>query len=123
MHSVLQQSWAFQADEVIVASTGVIGQVLPIEPIRDTHVQELAQRTCSGRLLWNSSQRHHDNRYLCQRNRPRCLLLLDGKTCTVGGMAKGSGMIHPNMATTLNFVTTDAAISYGSDPESTYLRS
>ena len=36
---------------------------------------------------------------------------LDGKTCTVGGMAKGSGMIHPNMATTLNFVTTDVAIS------------
>ena len=35
---------------------------------------------------------------------------LDGKTVTVGGMAKGSGMIHPNMATTLNFVTTDAAI-------------
>ncbi|OLA72964.1 MAG: arginine biosynthesis protein ArgJ [Roseburia sp. CAG:197_41_10] len=34
-----------------------------------------------------------------------------GKKCTIGGMAKGSGMIHPNMATTLNFVTTDAAIS------------
>ena len=37
--------------------------------------------------------------------------MLDGKVCHLGGMAKGSGMIHPNMATTLNFVTTDAAIS------------
>ena len=36
-----------------------------------------------------------------------------GVTCTLGGMAKGSGMIHPNMATTLNFVTTDAAIDAG----------
>ena len=36
---------------------------------------------------------------------------VNGTTCTLGGMAKGSGMIHPNMATTLNFVTTDAAIS------------
>ena len=35
---------------------------------------------------------------------------IDGKTVTVGGMCKGSGMIHPNMATTLNFVTTDVAI-------------
>lgn len=37
--------------------------------------------------------------------------LLDGKKCRLGGMAKGSGMIHPNMATTLNFITTDVAIS------------
>ena len=37
--------------------------------------------------------------------------VLDGKKCRLGGMAKGSGMIHPNMATTLNFITTDAAIS------------
>ena len=36
---------------------------------------------------------------------------IGGKKCTVGGMAKGSGMIHPNMATTLNFVTSDVAIS------------
>ena len=36
---------------------------------------------------------------------------LDGKVCRLGGMAKGSGMIHPNMATTLNFITTDAAVS------------
>ena len=36
---------------------------------------------------------------------------VNGTTCTLGGMAKGSGMIHPNMATTLNFVTTDAVIS------------
>ena len=38
---------------------------------------------------------------------------IDGRTCRLGGMAKGSGMIHPNMATTLNFITTDAAVSAG----------
>ena len=37
--------------------------------------------------------------------------VIDGKTCHVGGMAKGSGMIHPNMATTLNFVTTDVCVA------------
>lgn len=36
---------------------------------------------------------------------------LDGKICHVGGMGKGSGMIHPNMATTLNVITTDCAVS------------
>ena len=36
---------------------------------------------------------------------------LGGKTCRLGGMAKGSGMIHPNMATTLNFVTTDVCVA------------
>ena len=36
---------------------------------------------------------------------------IDGVTCTLGGMAKGSGMIHPNMATTLNFITSDIAIT------------
>ena len=37
---------------------------------------------------------------------------IDGKKCCLGGMAKGSGMIHPNMATTLNFITSDVAISH-----------
>ena len=63
-----------KADEVIVASTGVM--------TTDAYAKETAVS-----------------------------FTLDGKTCTVGGMAKGSGMIHPNMATTLNFVTTDVAIS------------
>lgn len=95
------------ADEVIVASTGIIGQILPIEPIAD-HVKELAA---------GLAPENHDkaaNAIMTTDTFPKEVAVqftLDGKTCTVGGMAKGSGMIHPNMATTLNFVTTDVAIS------------
>lgn len=95
------------ADEVIVASTGIIGQILPIEPIAD-HVKELAA---------GLAPENHDkaaNAIMTTDTFPKEVAVqftLGGKTCTVGGMAKGSGMIHPNMATTLNFVTTDVAIS------------
>lgn len=95
------------ADEVIVASTGVIGQILPIEPIAD-HVKELA----AGLAPENHGKAA--NAIMTTDTFPKEVAVqftLDGKTCTVGGMAKGSGMIHPNMATTLNFVTTDVAIS------------
>ena len=96
-----------KADEVIVASTGVIGQKLPIEPIRD-HVQELAR----GLSPQNHGKAAHAIMTTDTYAKETAVsFTLDGKTCTVGGMAKGSGMIHPNMATTLNFVTTDVAIS------------
>ncbi len=94
-------------EEVIVASTGVIGQILPIEPI-ETHVKALAEGLSvdgNGRAV---------NAIMTTDTVPKevaVTFLLDGKNCTIGGMAKGSGMIHPNMATTLNFVTTDVAIS------------
>ncbi len=94
-------------DDVIVASTGVIGQALPIEPIqkgvdelkgilsRDggTNAAEAIMTTDTVKKQWAVQ------------------LALDGKTVTIGGIAKGSGMIHINMGTTLSFVTTDAAIS------------
>lgn len=94
-------------EEVIVASTGVIGQILPIEPI-ETHMKALAE---------SLSPENHDkaaNAIMTTDTFPKEVAVsfeLEGKTCTIGGMAKGSGMIHPNMATTLNFVTTDVAIS------------
>ena len=92
---------------MIVASTGVIGQILPIEPITE-HVGELAK----GLAAENHGKAV--NAIMTTDTVPKEYAVsfeLDGKTCTVGGMAKGSGMIHPNMATTLNFVTTDVAIS------------
>lgn len=94
-------------EEVIVASTGVIGQILPIEPIA-SHVKELAE---------GLNKEHHDkaaNAIMTTDTFPKEIAVqfpISGKLCTIGGMAKGSGMIHPNMATTLNFVTTDVAIS------------
>ncbi len=94
-------------EEVIVASTGVIGQILPLEPIED-HVDELAK---------GLSRKNHDqaaNAIMTTDTFSKEVAVtfeVDGKTCHLGGMAKGSGMIHPNMATTLNFVTTDVSIS------------
>lgn len=92
--------------DVIVASTGVIGQILPIEPIAD-HVEELARGlSAEGHLKAANAIMTTDT----VKKEVAVEFLLDGKVCHVGGMAKGSGMIHPNMATTLNFVTSDVAI-------------
>ena len=94
-------------EEVIVASTGVIGQVLPIEPIAE-HI---------GRLAAGLAPENHGEAAAAimttdtVKKEVAVSFRLNGKICHLGGMAKGSGMIHPNMATTLNFVTTDAAIS------------
>lgn len=94
-------------EEVIVASTGVIGQPLPIEPI-ESHIARLAD---------GLSPQHHEEAAKAimttdtVKKEAAVSFELDGKICRLGGMAKGSGMIHPNMATTLNFVTTDAAVS------------
>lgn len=95
------------AEEVIVASTGVIGQVLPIEPIENS-IQDLADG-----LSYNGNEKAATAIMTTDTVKKEVAVqfTLNGKTCVVGGMAKGSGMIHPNMATTLNFVTTDVAIS------------
>ena len=93
--------------EVIVASTGVIGEELPIEPI-EASIKALAEGL--------SEKGNQDAAYAIMTTdtvlkETAVQFELDGKTCTVGGMAKGSGMIHPNMATTLNFITSDVAVS------------
>jgi len=95
------------ADEVMVASTGVIGQILLIEPI-ESHIKELAEG-----LSYDGNAKAV-NAIMTTDTVPKEVAVtfeVNGTTCTLGGMAKGSGMIHPNMATTLNFVTTDAVIS------------
>ena len=93
-------------EEVIVASTGVIGQILPIEPIA-AHVDALAEGlSVEGNLKAANAIMTTDT----VKKEYAVTFEIGGKTCTLGGMAKGSGMIHPNMATTLNFVTTDVAI-------------
>ena len=89
-----------------VASTGVIGEILPIEPIASA-VPALAKGLSvaghdqAARAIMTTDT---------VKKEVAVSFLLDGKTVTVGGMAKGSGMIHPNMATMLCFLTTDAAI-------------
>lgn len=94
-------------DDVIVASTGVIGQVLPIEPIANG-MQELADG-----LSYDGNKRALEA-IMTTDTQPKEIALeftVGGKVCTIGGMLKGSGMIHPNMATTLTFITTDTDIS------------
>ncbi|MDE6852522.1 MAG: bifunctional ornithine acetyltransferase/N-acetylglutamate synthase, partial [Lachnospiraceae bacterium] len=96
-----------QPEEVIVASTGVIGEPLSVEPFA-AHMRELADNL--------SVEGHTDAATAIMttdtvRKEVAVEFTIAGKTCRLGGMAKGSGMIHPNMATTLNFVTTDVAIS------------
>ena len=94
-------------ENVLVASTGVIGQPLPIEPIR-SHMRALveglsydgANRAATAIMTTDTFSKEVAVEFS-----------INGVKCRLGGMAKGSGMIHPNMATTLNFITTDAAIS------------
>ena len=94
-------------DDVIVASTGVIGQILPIEPIR-TGIPKLVKE-----LDYNKNIEAATAIMTTDTVKKEYALEfeIDGIKCHLGGMAKGSGMIHPNMATTLNFITTDCSIS------------
>lgn len=94
-------------DDVIVASTGVIGQVLPIEPIAN------GMKALAEGLTYDGNPRAVEA-IMTTDTVPKEAAVqfeLGGVTCTMGGMLKGSGMIHPNMATTLTFITTDADIS------------
>lgn len=93
-------------EQVIVASTGVIGQILPIEPIEKA-VTVLAKGLCYNKHLEAATAIMTTDTV---KKEYAVEFDINGVKCTVGGMAKGSGMIHPNMATTLNFITTDCAI-------------
>ena len=94
-------------NDVIVASTGVIGQVLPIEPIANGMKELVEGLTYDGNSRAVEAIMTTDT----QVKEVAVQFELGGKTCTMGGMLKGSGMIHPNMATTLTFITTDTDIS------------
>lgn len=93
--------------QVVVASTGVIGQILPIEPI-EKGIKPLVEglsytgneEAATAIMTTDTIKKEYAVEFS-----------VNGKTCRVGGMAKGSGMIHPNMATTLNFITSDVNIS------------
>lgn len=95
------------ADEIIVGSTGVIGQRLSIEPFKN-YMKPLVEG------LTRDGNDRAVNAIMTTDTVPKQVaveFVIDGRICRLGGMAKGSGMIHPNMATTLNFITSDVAIS------------
>ena len=94
---------------VLVASTGVIGRRLPIERLL---VGMKAAKAALGRTAAHGLAAEKAVMTTDTRPKEACAkVVIGGKTVTVGGMAKGSGMIEPNMATMLGFITTDAAIS------------
>ncbi len=95
--------------QVLVASTGVIGQQLPMDQIREG-VRNLAPLLSGAR----EASALAAQAIMTTDTVPKEVAVtveLGGRTVTIGGMCKGSGMIHPNMCTMLSFVTTDAAIS------------
>lgn len=98
-----------KATGVLVGSTGVIGKQLPIEKIK-AGIAQLAQAKAdsieagSGAAKAILTTDTHEKEIAVQID-------IGGRTVTIGGMAKGSGMIHPDMCTMLSFITTDAVIS------------
>ena len=107
MSSLLAETAGISANDVVVASTGVIGQKLDITPIKNSLpalVKALSKdgsdSAAAGIMTTDTVKKEIALEFT-----------LGGKTCHIGGIAKGSGMIHPNMATMLVFITTDVAIS------------
>jgi glutamate N-acetyltransferase / amino-acid N-acetyltransferase len=94
--------------EVAVASTGVIGKRLPMERI-SAGIEEAASRLGRDGAAFAEAILTTDTR----AKEAAVRVDLGGRTVTVGGTAKGSGMIHPNMGTMLAFLTTDAAVEPG----------
>lgn len=97
------------ADAVLVGSTGVIGMQLPIDRIK-AGVEKLAAAKADTIEAGTAAAKAIMTTDTCKKE-IAMEIEIDGVTVTIGGMAKGSGMIHPNMCTMLSFVTTDAAIS------------
>ena len=109
MCELLSENIAVKSEDVIVASTGVIGQRLDVTPIAVGlpllvselgNAKENSVQAAEGIMTTDTVLKEIAVKFN-----------IGGKECHIGGIAKGSGMIHPNMATMLVFITTDASIS------------
>lgn len=105
--ALLSDALGVKADDIVVASTGVIGQKMSIEPFKTGIpglVKALSKDGCDdaaeGIMTTDTVKKEIAVEFE-----------IDGVTCKIGGIAKGSGMIHPNMATMLVFITSDVNIS------------
>ena len=107
MCDLTAQALGIAPQDVVVASTGVIGQVLPIEPIQAGIPELVKALSADGSHAAATAIMTTDT----IAKEAAAEVEIGGKTVKVGGISKGSGMIHPNMATMLCFVTTDCAIS------------
>ena len=107
MCDLVYKATGIPAKDVIVASTGVIGQKLDVTPIANGMDELVSSLSYEGsdEAAWGIMTTDTKLKSVAVE------FELDGKTCRIGGIAKGSGMIHPNMATMLVFVTSDVAIT------------
>ena len=107
MSDIIADALKISASDVVVASTGVIGQPLDITPIANgipelvSGLSENGGETAAEAIMTTDTV----------KKEVAVSFTVGGKKCSIGGIAKGSGMIHPNMATMLVFITTDVAIS------------
>ena len=106
MCEIAARAAGVKPSDVIVASTGVIGQPLPIEPIANAEqalgkALSLSGGSDAAKAIMTTDTMEKSYALECT---------LGGRSCRMGGIAKGSGMIHPNMATMLCFLTCDAAV-------------
>ncbi len=106
MCALTAQQLHIAAEDVVIASTGVIGQPLDITPIANG-LPELVRGLGAHSALAAEGIMTTDT----QKKEIAVSFEIGGVECKIGGIAKGSGMIHPNMATMLVFITTDCAIS------------
>ena len=106
MSDLLGAEMNIASGDVVVASTGVIGQPLDIEPIK-SGIPSLVAGLGDNSLLAAEGIMTTDT----EVKEIAVSFEIGGVECKIGGIAKGSGMIHPNMATMLVFITTDCAIS------------
>ena len=107
MSALIAKELQIPADNIVVASTGVIGQPLCLEPIANGIPELVKGLSIEGGEAAAEGIMTTDT----VKKEVAVSFEIGGKTCHLGGIAKGSGMIHPNMATMLVFITTDAAIS------------
>ena len=107
MCELVAKATGVKATDVVVASTGVIGQPLNLEPIAGGMDELVAGLSTEGGEAAAVGIMTTDT----VKKEIAVEFTVGGKTCHIGGIAKGSGMIHPNMATMLVFITTDCAIA------------
>ena len=102
---IVAKELGISADNVLPSSTGVIGQAMSIEPFAKG-IPEAAAKLAA------TEAGSHDAIMTTDTHSKEVSIefTIDGKTCRMGAIAKGSGMIHPNMATMLLFITTDAKV-------------
>ena len=106
MCKITAEQLGINPDDVIVASTGVIGQPLDITPIKNG-IESLCSGLTEGSELAAEGIMTTDT----VKKQVAVSFNISGVECKLGGIAKGSGMIHPNMATMLCTIVTDAAVS------------